>query len=252
MATIHITKFVRRQTPASAFSHWTLSDDDFLTRVHDGLANAKNGYRPGVLLVPVDPAGFYTGLVRLKEGDKLIGEYVARRPGEEPRKSTYALEANKLPAKSVWVILYSHAVLLEGKENETECDYEIVSVNASPEVEDAPIPSGALIANHYGISGGTSTKMDDAAFTAALKTSVEFWKDKVMACPEHLRPKPQMTPRGVEFLNVLVSGWAESGHFRLPGNMSYGELCEWLKSMGADQPPGLKERLEMLEVQLQN
>ena len=188
MTTIHITKFVRRQTPASAFSHWTLSDEELLARVQAGLPSAKPGYREGVILVPVTPDGFFSGLVRLKEGDRLIGEFKARRAGEEPRKTTYALDAEKIPAQSVYVVLYAHAVLLEGKENETDSDYEIVSVNASPVEEETPITSSALIANQFGLSGGTATKLSDADFVAMLKKSVEFWKDKALACPEELRP----------------------------------------------------------------
>jgi hypothetical protein len=116
-----------------------------------------------------------------------VGEYKARRDGEDPRKSTYALTGSKMPARSVYVVLYSHAVLAEGNENETDADYEIVSVNASPTEEEAPIPTGALIANHLGLSGGTKTNMTDAEFVALLRKSVEYWKDKALAAPEHLR-----------------------------------------------------------------
>lgn len=189
MSTIHITSFVRRQTPSSGFSHWIHSDESLIKLVQDNLPNAKQGYREGVLLVPVDPVGFYSGVTELKEGDILAGEYVARREGEEPRKSTYALNGEKMPALSAYIVLYSHAVLAEGKENETDADYEIVSVNASPTEEEAPIPTGALIANHLGLSGGTATKMTDSEFVDLLRKSVEFWKDKALAAPKELYHK---------------------------------------------------------------
>ncbi len=226
---IHISSFVRRQTPASAFSHWTISDEELLARIHIGIANAKPGYREGVILVPVSPDGFFTGVVELKEGDKLVGEFKARRPGEYPRKSTYSLSGNKIPAKSVYVVLYSHEVLLEGKENETDADYEIVSVNANVTEEDAPIPTGALIANHLGLSGGTATKMTDSEFVAALRVSQDFWKDKALVCPQEMS-------RGVEILNTIINGWAESG-FKSPGNMSYREIIQWIESQGGDVSP---------------
>jgi hypothetical protein len=245
MTTIHITKFVRRQTPESGYTHWTISDEELLARVQAGLPSAKPGYRDGVLLVPVSPDGFLSGLVRLKEGDVLIGEYKARRAGEEPRKSTYAL-GEKAPAKSCWVVLYSHATLLEGKENETNCDYEIVSVNASPEVEDAPIPTGALIANHYELSGGTSTKMNEVEFQEALRKSVEFWKDKAMVAPANLRPKPKLDQRGIDIVNSLVVGWAKQGDFLLHGGESYASLMEWLDEQGCDRPQGLEDRIREL------
>lgn len=186
---IHITSFVRRQTPESGFSHWTHSDEALIKLVQDNLPNAKQGYREGVLLVPVNPVGFFSGVTELKEGDILVGEYVARRLGETPRKSSYALNGNKLPAQSAYVVLYSHAVLLEGKENETDADYEIVSVNASPTEQEAPIPTGALIANHLGLSGGTATKMTDSEFVALLRKSVEFWSNKALAAPQELQHK---------------------------------------------------------------
>lgn len=184
---IHITSFVRRQTPASAFSHWTLSDEELLLQVLANLDKANPGYRDGVILVPVDPAGFHSGIVMLKEGDRMVGEYKARREGETPRKSNYALNGEKIPAKSVYVVLYRHDVLAEKNEHETDADYEIVSVNASPSDEEAPIPTGALIANHLGLSGGTDTKMTDTEFVALLRKSMEFWQDKALAAPEHLK-----------------------------------------------------------------
>ena len=207
MTTIHITNFVRRQTPQSGFSHWTFSDEELLSRVQAGLPNAKSGYRDGVILVPVDPEGFFSGTVLLQEGDRFVGEYVARRPVEEPRKSTYVVSRSngdpveKAKAASVYVVLYSHDVLLEGKENETDADYEIVSVNASSTEEEAPIPTGALIANHFGLSGGTDTKMSDSEFVALLRKSVVYWKDKSLVCPEHLKPVPVLTKDELLFID---------------------------------------------------
>lgn len=183
---IHITSFVRRQTPASAFSHWTLSDEELLQRVEANIGKATHGYRDGVILVTVDPAGFYSGIVMLKEGDRMVGEYKARREGETPRKSNYAL-GEKIPAKSVYVVLYRHDVLAEKNEHETDADYEIVSVNASPADEEAPIPTGALIANHLGLNGGTNTNLTSDQFVELLRQSVLFWKDKALAAPEHLK-----------------------------------------------------------------
>lgn len=189
---IHITNFVRRQTPQSGYSHWTISDSELLSRVTSNLHKAVPGYRNGVILVPVDPEGFFSSTVELRDGDKLVGEYVARRQGEEPRKSTYVLKnqfgerVEKSPAVSVYIVLYSHDVLSEKNENETDADYEIVSVNANITDEEAPIPTGALIANHFELSGGTATKMTDSEFVALLRKSVLYWKNKSQVSPEHL------------------------------------------------------------------
>jgi Protein of unknown function (DUF3228) len=184
-STIHINSFVRRQTLESGHSHWTISDDQLLDRISNNLHKAKTGYRKGVILVPVEPEGFFSSTILLKSGDKLVGEYTARHKEEEPRKSVYSF-GQKTPAVSVYVVLYSHDVLVENNENETDCDYEIVSVNANPTEEEAPIQPDTLIANHFQLSGGTSTNMTDSEFVAALRNSVLYWKDKTMVCPKHL------------------------------------------------------------------
>jgi hypothetical protein len=182
---IHITTFVRRQTVESRFSHWTLDDATLIQRIEAGLPNAKPGYREGVVLVPVETNGFYSATVTLTNGQKLVGEFASRRPGEEPRKSLAAI-GQKQPAGTVWIVLYSHAVLAEKNENESDADYEIVSINASPSVDDepAPMPPETLIANHFELDGGTATKMSDSEFVASLKASVLYWKDKAQVQPE--------------------------------------------------------------------
>ena len=179
--TIKITNFVRRQTPESQFSHWTISDNELIERVLRNLPNAQPGYREGVILVPVEPEGFVSKVVSLSAGDSFVGEYVARREGEEPRKSSFRTNQGGSPAKTVWVVLYAHHVLAEKNENESDADFEIVSVNASPSKDDkpAPMPPETLMANHFEMSGGTATKMSDSEFVAALRESVLYWKDKI-------------------------------------------------------------------------
>jgi hypothetical protein len=185
---IHINSFVRRQTADSGFSHWTISDEELIRRIKSfPQAGWLTGYREGVYLVPVSPDGFFSGVVKLQEGDKLVGEYVARQKGEEPRQMRYALTGQKMPAKLVYIVLYAHHVLAENNENETDADFEVISVNASSDFEEAPIPVGALLANHFGLSGGTNTNMSDSEFVQALKKSVLYWKDKALACPKHLK-----------------------------------------------------------------
>lgn len=176
---IDFSSFVRRQTAESQFTHWTLSDEEVLSRVNNGFENRKAGYRDGVVLVPVPPDGFFTSVVKLKEGDKLEGEFRARREGEEPRKSVCA-KGDKTPAKSVDVVLYRKDVLAEGNENSTDADWEIVSINASPEEGELPIMPDVLIANHFVLSGGTATNMSDSEFVETLRKSVLYWKDKAL------------------------------------------------------------------------
>lgn len=176
---IAFNNFARRQTETSPFSHWAVFDDVVVSRVQENFGKAKPGYRDGVILVPVDPEGFFSSVIQLKAGDKLEGEFKARREGEDPRKTLHA-KGQKLPAKAVDVVLYRKDVLAENKDNSTDADWEIISVNASPETGDVPIQPETLIANHFQLSGGTATNMTDSEFVAALKTSVLYWKDKAM------------------------------------------------------------------------
>lgn len=181
---IHITSFVRRQTSESHFSHWTISDEELIKRISKNLDVARTGYREGVLLVPIEPEGFFSAVATLQTNDKLVGSFECRRAGEEPRKSIF-VQGNKAPAKTVWVVLYAHHVLAEKAEAESDADYEIVSINTSPtyDTNPAPMPPETLIANHYELSGGTATKMTDSEFVASLRESVMYWKDKVQVSP---------------------------------------------------------------------
>jgi len=180
--TIAFNNFVRRQTVESPFSHWTLSDEQLLKLVQANFDKATKGYRDGVILVPVAPEGFFSSVILLQAGDKLHGEFKARREGEEPRKTLHA-KGNKIPARMVDVVLYSRDVLADNSENSTNADWEIVSVNASPEERwrgELPIQPDTLIANHFQLSGGTATNMSDSEFVEALKQSVLYWKDKAL------------------------------------------------------------------------
>lgn len=177
-----------RQTPASEFTHWTLTEAQVLALVDENFNKRKPGYREGVVLVPVPPEGFFSPVVILKEGDKLIGEYKARRPGESPRKSVHAINnASKTPAVGVDVILYHRDVLAEDEDamDLTGAEWEIVSVNARVTEEEQPIAPMTLLANHFHLDGGTKTGMSPAEFERALEASVLYWKDKaLLACSE--------------------------------------------------------------------
>lgn len=184
---IHIHPFVRRQTPESHLSHWVWSDENLLTIVREGFPHAKQGYRDGVLEVPVDPSGFRTTIVKLEKGDVLTGSYMPRVEGEEPRK-TLTFKGRKQLAGSCIVILYRKDVLDEDNDDKHEGhEWSIISVNAFPTDEEVPIMPDTLIANHFHLSGGTKTNMTDAEFVAALHKSVLYWKDKAMVQPYEVR-----------------------------------------------------------------
>jgi len=206
--------FVLRQTDESEFTHFDDGGpregawDRLLELVRENYHRAKPGYREGVCLVPVPPENFYTGVVALREGDKLVGEYKARRPGEEPRKTvrvrrepriypgpgaiergarpddwTPNLDAGKQRCVAVDVVLYRRDVLEEGGEENTGSDWDVVSVNGRITEADQPIEPMTLIANHFQLDGGTATGMSPEQFESALRTSVLYWKDKGILAP---------------------------------------------------------------------
>lgn len=187
MPTIGTNDFVRRQTAESEYTHFDdggpadTTWDRVAALAAEHFDRARPGYRDGVVCVPVPPDGFFTGVVRLREGDRLVGTYAARRPGEEPRKE---LRADRLegkgPCVGVDVVLYRRDVLAEGGEATTDCDWEIVSVNGRVTEEEAPIEPMTLIANHFLVDGGTATNMTAEQFEAALRESVLYWKDKAL------------------------------------------------------------------------
>lgn len=185
MLDIHIAPFVRRQTQESQYSHWILSDDDLTNRIADAFADGHQGYRDGVFIVPVNPRGFYTSIVTLENGDRLVGQFRPRSPKEEPRKSVVMdrgdrpLAELKQPATKVDIILYHDDVLAEDGD-QTGHKWNIISVNAYPTEEEAPIHPDVLIANHFHLSGGTKTNMTPVEFEAQLRVSVMYWKDKAM------------------------------------------------------------------------
>ncbi len=203
------SQFVRRQTAASAFSHFDGTWDEVVRLTEASMANAVAGYRDGVMLVRIpDPTGFFTSTCRLVPGDSLSGEFRARAPGEKPRKSVRASARPKTPARRVDIVLYRADVLAESDEGTkfctacragfedhdcglyqvlTDADWEIISANSS--LEDYPEPQsvGTIMANHFHVpgsnDGGTSTHLTDQEFVARLRESHAYWADKALASP---------------------------------------------------------------------
>lgn len=177
--TIEVT-FAKRQTPESRFSHFEGTEQELLELVFDNFFDGKEGYRDGVWLITVPHDRFKSGIVRLEEGDTLSGTFEARQEGETPRKVVTTSGRKKLPARHVEIVLYRRDVLEEDPNYTASADWEVISINASPDNCSVPVPPTALIANHFGMSGGTATGYSPAEFEQALKESVMFWHDKAM------------------------------------------------------------------------
>lgn len=154
------------------------------TKMSFDFGHFRHGYREGVILVKINPLGFKTRVITLKEGMPLSGSYKARVPGETPRKQTGTIVASAadLPdAAEVEVVLYAERVLAEKDEPRTGCDWDIITVLAHPTPGGAPMSPGTLMANHFGASGGTDTKMSSGEFEKALRESFLYWSDKAIA-----------------------------------------------------------------------
>jgi len=178
---IIVNNFVKRQDRDSRFSHFQGTWARLVTLVKENWQHAKPGYKQGVILIRVPPSGFFSSMVELKEGDKLIGEYAPRHKGEFPRKTLGVDSRNKLPAISVDIVLYSSAVLAEDGDNHLpvhEDNWEIISINASMTYGTVPIHPMVLMHNHFGSSGGTATGLNDTDFADMLRHSFHFWRDK--------------------------------------------------------------------------
>lgn len=143
----------------------------------------KPGYRDGVILVPLPTSNvdWTSNIVQLQNGDYLFGKFKARAGTEDPRKSITALATpdRLMPVLGVDAILYHRDVLAETEDCLWEdFDYEIVKVNIKVVFGEQPMPPETLIANHYGFSGGSNTKMSPEEFEKALRESAVFWRDK--------------------------------------------------------------------------
>jgi hypothetical protein len=193
LPSVGVNDLVKRQTPDSKFSYfagtWMLLEREQFPDVWQELADlvqqafpeGKEGYRDGVLLVPVNPEGFFTNVVTLVDGDVLSGSFASRRKGEAPRKEFSVVRegASIQHAQSVEVILYRSDVLAEDDDASTDAQWEIISINAYPtEGGEGPIHPETLCHNHFGSDGGTETRMTNDEFVAALQTSFEFWANK--------------------------------------------------------------------------
>jgi hypothetical protein len=169
-----------RQTSESRFSHFEGSKDELVQLVRENIDLAYEGYRPGVYNVPVPAASFMSGIISLEPGEELLGKFESRVEGEAPRKWLASCTRRKQPAKFCEIILYSRSTLEETPGYKASSDWEIISINASPTVEPSPMTPETLIANHFNLSGGSKTGMSPEEFEAALKTSVDWWKDKAL------------------------------------------------------------------------
>lgn len=179
--TIAISDLLRGRMAADLpYSHFDGSEDELLERVREQFINAEEGYRPGVLLVPVSPIKFYSPVCDLQDGDTFVGTYAPRRDGEEPRVSIGVVGGRKTAAAACSIILYSRETLEEGDDPSTGADYDCIMIQARSHPGDEPMNPETLMHNHFGSDGGTDTKMNPEEFESAMRKSFQYWKSRAM------------------------------------------------------------------------
>lgn len=183
---IGINDFVKRQTESSRFAHYNGNFEDLIKIAEEAFTDGEVVQHdkyidlivPRVVLLKVNPAGFYTSVVKVDNSNvyNLVNFFESRREGEEPFiASRMSNIVNKEQAKFASLILYSHRALSENKEQTTsDCDFEIVSINASL-VENEPMHPITMARNQLQKTGGTKSTYTAEQWAEA----VWYWKDKV-------------------------------------------------------------------------
>lgn len=177
---IGINEFVKRQTKDSPYGYYNGPFKNLikLAKKHYNSSIRVQGSEgiPRVILIAVNPKNFYTSVVEVskKSNLNLITRLEHRRDNEEPYIKTVALGAKKRPAKFVNLVLYSHAALAENNEQSTDCDWEIVSINASL-IENEPMHPITMARNFLSKTGGTTANYTAKEFAEAIW----YWKNKI-------------------------------------------------------------------------
>lgn len=173
---VSVNEFVRRQVAASPFSHYEGGVDGAAGLARIAPISVTPGYRDGVILVRVDPKGFFCGVVEVTPETVLRAKFAPRREGEAPFISVEAVGGTKLPAAYVELVLYRHDVLVEDGSNSTDTDWELVSINARPTEGHEPLTPMAMARNQLGLPGGTAAMYTSEQWAE----SVRYWSTRAM------------------------------------------------------------------------
>lgn len=175
--TVALNDFARRQTPESPYSHFVGSEVQLVELVATCFDKGKQGYKPGVLLVPVPPENFRANVVSVTSKTELRATFEARREPEARFLSVRA-KGEKVQARHVFIVLYSKEVL--GDEATSNADWEIVSINARDCAEEEPMDPMTMARNFLVLEGGTK-----GDFTAQqFAESIVFWSTHALVDQE--------------------------------------------------------------------
>lgn len=183
MPSIGISDFVRRQTPESSYSHFGGTWEELVAIVSANFDKAAEGYKPGVKLVPIPFATlsdytdkeFYSSTIRVNPHTTLVPKFAWRREAEAPFIHVRA-KGSKEVASYGFVVLYSHAVLMEGGEATTECDWEIISINVRTTETEEPMDPMTMARNFLRLPGGTKGEFSAQQFAE----SIVYWSQRAL------------------------------------------------------------------------
>jgi hypothetical protein len=170
----------RHFTPGKQYSYCAIPQYELVGRVVEDFVKCRDGYRKGVILVPLSVTnGIFSPVTVIDEHNKhlLRAVFEPRQPGEKPFKKM-VIDTMKSQAKHVDVVLYHRDVLAEDKDNtDVTADWEVVSVNARITKEPEPMTPTAMARNMAHLEGGTAGKYTAEEFVQSLL----YWADKAMA-----------------------------------------------------------------------
>ena len=182
---IAISRFMRESKSAKpeGFEEAYPTEDALLDAIAKGYPNHIQGYRDGVILVPIPPRFMRTKVVPMEFVREFRTTFESRVPGEPPRKKTVALVDDLPLARSASAVLYRGDVLQEDNDRSSDKFWEVITILAHAGTEPEPMTVGTLLANHFHEEGdgGTRTNMDAKQFEEAIGKAYRFWKAYCMA-----------------------------------------------------------------------
>lgn len=156
------------------YSYFTGSEQELIEMCEKHFESKKPGYREGVFLISLPTTGFKSGVVEVTETTQLETSFKARRKGESPYIQIKA-KGESLDAKVVDIVIYSREVL-GSDATEAGSDFEVVSINARPTLDEEPQHPVSMARNQLGIAGGTKASYSAEDFA----NSIRYWSSRAM------------------------------------------------------------------------
>ena len=184
---VAVNKFVRRQIKGSGKTYSIdFSFEEIAKYAESELikGNYIQGYRDGVIIINVESSkinSFKCPLVKIDDNSKLVSKVSRRRAKELPFIQTSVLNVEVSTPGKVELVLYRNDVLKETKENTTNSEWELISINSSPKgVNSLPMKPTTMMRNQLKLPGGTKAlySSDDWA------KSVFFWQNYLPVQPD--------------------------------------------------------------------